>query len=147
MKKKLDKIITIILTVVMLTATIIPQNVGAENSISPYLLNTDKCVCSFSASTGTAYVNVTYDAKVDVFSHAKISVKIPKRFLGIFWSTVDIGYTDNEWIAYNYDTDGYFSNSFPLEDTGTYRAVFTVEIYGKDGSVDTIEDKITSTYD
>lgn len=90
---------------------------------------------------------MTYDAKVDVFSHAKISVKIPKRFLGIFWSTVDIGYTDNEWIAYNYDTDGYFSNSFPLEDTGTYRAVFTVEIYGKDGSVDTIEDKITSTYD
>lgn len=74
-------------------------------------------------------------------------MKIQKRFLGIFWSTVDIGYTDNEWIAYCYDLNGTVYNSFPLEDTGTYRAVFTVEIYGKDGSVDTIEDKITSTYD
>ena len=136
-----------LLTAVILLASILPLCVYAEDEISPYLLNTDKCICSFSAASGTAEVLVSYEAKESSFSYAKLTVKIQKRFLGVFWSTVDLGLTTDEWIAYNYSASGYFSNSFPLEKTGTYRAVFTVEIYGKDGSVDTIEDTITSTYD
>lgn len=88
-----------------------------------------------------AYASVSYNASSDVFSYAAISVKIQKRFLGVFWSTVD------EWEEILYDVNGFVENGTALEDTGTYRAVFTVEIYGKDGSVDTIEDKITSTYE
>lgn len=145
--KKIIKLLTMLLTAVTICVSILPLSVYAEDGISPYLLNTDKCVCSFSATTGTAYVGVTYEAKESNFSYAKLTVKIQKRFLGVFWSTVDLGLTSDAWIAYNYNTSGYFTNSFPLEKTGTYRAVFTVEIYGKDDTVDTIEDTITSNYD
>lgn len=145
--KKVTKFLTMLLTAVTLCVSIFPLFAYAENGISPYLLNTDKCVCTFSAANGSAYVGVTYETQEDRFSYAKLTVKIQKRFLGVFWSTVDLGLTTDEWIAYNYSASGYFSNSFPLEKTGTYRAVFTVKIYGKDGSVDTIEDTITSTYD
>lgn len=147
MKKKLAKLTITLLTVAILCANVLPLFASAESVITPRYSNCYDCTCYFVANSGQAYVSVTYTGNSSTFSYAKSTVKLQKRFLGIFWSTVDIGYTDNEWIAYNYDTDGYFSNSFPLEDTGTYRAVFTVEIYGKDGSVDTIEDKITSTYD
>lgn len=85
--------------------------------------------------------SVEYNAKSNVFSYATVTVKIQKRFLGVFWSKVD------EWTETSYSVNGYIENSTALEKTGTYRAVFTVEIYGKDGSVDTIEDTITSTYD
>ena len=145
--KKLTRTLTRLLTVAILCVSILPLYVCAEDGISTYLLNTDQCICSFSAASGTASIGVSYEAKEANFSYAKLTVKIQKRFLGVFWSTVDLGLTADEWIAYNYSASGFFSNSFPLEKTGTYRAVFTVEIYGKDGSVDTIEDTITSTYD
>lgn len=145
--KKLTRTLSLLLAIVTLYASILPLCVSAENGISPYLLNTDMCKCGFSAAAGIAEVIVSYEAKESNFSYAKLTVKIQKRFLGVFWSTVDLGLTTDEWIAYNYSASSFFSNSFPLEKTGTYRAVFTVEIYGKDGSVDTIEDTITSTYD
>ena len=133
--------------VATLCTSILPLFVSAQEEISPYLTNTNNCSCRFSASEAGAAVAVSYNAKSDVFSYAKITVKIQKRFLGIFWSTVDIGYTDNEWVTYCFNVNGYVETVFPLEKTGTYRAVFTVEIYGKDDTVDTIEDTITSTYD
>lgn len=145
--KKLTQILVMLIAVATLCTNVLPFFVSAEEAISPYYLNTNTCVCNFSASGGQAKPIVSYNAKSDVFSYAKVTVKIQKRFLGVLWSTVDIGYTDNEWIAYCYDVNGTVHNSFSLEDTGTYRAVFTVEIYGTDGSVDTIEDKITSTYE
>ena len=139
--KKLTRILPLLLTVVMLCAGILPLFVYAEDGISPYYLNTNNCNLYFSATSGVASATVTYKGNSSTFSHIVVTVKIQKRFLGIFWSNVD------EWTETCYDVNGYVNNSTPLEKTGTYRAVFTVEIYGKDGSVDTIEDTITSTYD
>lgn len=139
--KKLTKFLTLLLTVATLCTGILPFLASAADSITPYYSNTNNCYCYFVAAEGTAEAAVMYNAKSDVFSYATVAVKIQKRFLGIFWSTVD------EWEETCYDVNGYVENSTALEDTGTYRAVFTVEIYGKDGSVDTIEDKITSTYE
>lgn len=139
--KKFAKVLTLLLTVAMLSTGILPLYVFAQEEVSPYLLNTYNCACSFGAYDGEASARVTYQGKSSTFSHAVVTVKIQKRFLGVFWSTVD------EWTETCYDVNGLVSNSTPLEKTGTYRAVFTVKIYGKDGSVDTIEDTITSTYD
>ena len=147
MKKRIFKLIVTLLVLSTLCTTVLPLFASASDSITPYYNNCSRCSCAFNAASGSADVYVSYTGITSNFSQAKLTVKIQKRFLGLFWSTVDIGYTDNEWVAYNSSLSGEFYNSFPLEDTGTYRAVFTVEIYGKDGSVDTIEDKITSTYD
>ena len=139
--KKFAKNLTLLLMLVTLCTSILPLYVFAQEEISPYYLNVNNCYCYFSAANGTAQPTVTYKGVSGSFSYAKVTVKIQKRFLGVFWSTVD------EWTETCYDVNGLVSNSTPLEKTGTYRAVFTVEIYGKDGSVDTIEDTITSTYD
>lgn len=139
--KKFAKILTLLLMLATLCTSILPLYVFAQEEVSPYLLNTNNCACYFVVANGDAVAAVEYNAKSSSFSYAQITVKIQKRFLGVFWSTVD------EWTETCYDVNGYVDNSTPLEKTGTYRAVFTVEIYGKDGSVDTIEDTITSTYD
>lgn len=139
--KRFTKLSTMLLTAVILCTSILPLFANAAGEITPYYANTNICACSFAASNGQAIAAVTYKAKSAAFSYATITVKIQKRFLGIFWSTVD------EWTETCYDVNGCVENSTPLEDTGTYRAVFTVEIYGRDGSVDEIEDKITSTYE
>lgn len=141
--KKITKILPALLIVATICTGVLPLFASAEDAIVPYYLNTTYCNCYFAISqgTGTGTATVAYQAQSDAFSYATITVKIQKRFLGIFWSTVD------EWTETCYDVTGTVYNATALEDTGTYRAVFTVEIYGKDGSVDTIEDKITSTYE
>lgn len=139
--KKLAKFSTLLLILATLCTSILPLFVSAEEEISPYYLNTNSCYFSFVAANGTARPVVSYKGVSGSFSYANVTVKIQKRFLGVFWTKVD------EWTETCYDVNGLVSNTTPLEKTGTYRAVFTVKIYGKDGSVDTIEDTITSTYD
>lgn len=139
--KKLTKVVTVVLVVATICTGILPLQTSAETGITPRFINTYDCNCRFLAADGEAMANVSYNAKNNVFSHATITIKIQKRFLGVFWSTIA------EWRQTRYEVNGTYYNSTPLEDTGTYRAVFTVEIYGIDGSVDTIEDKITSTYE
>ena len=94
----------------------------------------------------TAYLVVRYNAIRDSFREAKITVQIQKRFLGLFWKTVDIGYTNDEWVAYSTDVNGYFNNTFTVDGKGTYRANITLEIKGNNGTSDVIEDTIERKY-
>ena len=139
--KRFLKLLSMLLTTVILCISLVPLFVSAESQISPCYVNTNTCDLHFDIAGNSAESVVTYIAQENTFSYASVYVKIQKRFLGVFWSTVD------EWTETCYDVYGTLYHITTLEDTGTYRAVFTVEIYGKDGSVDTIEDKITSTYE
>ena len=153
MKITAKRLITTFMAVLMLFLNCTPVVTSAspavynDSGISPYLSNCSSCTYSFSAVEGEAHVAVSYVAKSETFTYAKLTVKIQKRFLGVFWSTVDIGETNNEWIAYCYDELGDFYNSFPLDSTGTYRAVLTIQFYGTTGVVDEIEDTIVSVYE
>ena len=51
-----------------------------------------------------------------------------------------------EWNAYSTRVDGHLFNTFVLDGSGTYRAIFTLKITGNDGTVDTIEHTIESKY-
>lgn len=149
MRKILKSVIIAILTISVLATSniVVWADEGTNNQISPYLINCDRCVFSFNVvDPGKAQVSIVYTAKRDVFSEAIVSVKIQKRFLGIFWKTVDIGLPNNEWIDTSTDVNGVFYNSFDVDGTGTYRAIFTVEIIGIDGSADLIEDTIEAKY-
>lgn len=115
--------------------------------IMPLWNNTSQHNFYFTISpSGTAMVKATYNGTLG-FSYAKLTVKLQKRFMGLFWSTVDIGYTDNEWVAQSSLSADIFSNTFYLEDTGTYRAKITLEVFGTDGSVDTIEETLEYKYE
>ncbi len=152
MKKLSLKILSFALACTLFS--LLPVNVFAsddvelipQDNVAPCYENCGRCTTSFTVSGGTAYVGVSYDGYSDSFSYAKIKFKIEKQFLFFFWQTVDIGEPNNEWIAYCYDVDGYFNNSWYIgNNSGSYRGVFIIEIHGKDGTVDVIEDTIKST--
>jgi hypothetical protein len=149
MRKILKRFVIALLTISIFAGRgfVVLADSAADDQISPYYNNCYGCSCTFAVTdTGEAHVNVTYHAINDAFSEARVTVKIQKRFLGIFWKTVDIGLPNNEWIDTSTDINGVFYNSFDVDGTGTYRAIFTVEIIGIDGSVDVIEDTIESKY-
>lgn len=116
-------------------------------SISPRYTNCAECATNFYiTSSGVAYTDITYYAYSGVFTQANISVKIQKKTFLFFWSTVDIGTSDDIWRTTSTDIFGDIVYTLQLSDTGTYRAVITVEFMGNTGVVDTIEETIEAKY-
>ncbi len=157
MKNKILKFLSLILTCAIACSCAL--SISANGNISDEMLpdygdlvqpcysNCDSCATSFAVADGMAYMFVTYYAYTDSFTYAKLTAKIQKQVLGIFWTTVDIGTTNNEWVSYNYSIDGIFDKSYPVDGYGTYRVLYTLEVYGNDGTVDVIEDTIKCVYD
>ena len=81
-----------------------------------------------------------------VTTGATITSYIEKRTLGLFWSKVDIGEANNEWVDVSTDYADAFVHEFWLEDTGTYRATVVYEISGTGGSTDVIDYEQQRTY-
>lgn len=152
MKNVTRKILCSCLAAILLClSTVVPVvasgNAAVANEVNPRLSHCSSATLTFTvADPDTAHVGVTYYGYPDSFVQAKVTVQIQKRFLGLFWKTVDIGYTNNKWVAYSNDVNGYFYNTFTVDGTGTYRANFTLEITGSDGTVDVMEDTIESKY-
>ena len=149
MKKFLKRFMVVFLTISILATNniaILATQVE-DDQISPRYTNTEMCSLAFTVvAPGEAHINITYNGISGVFREARATVKIQKRFLLIFWNTVDIGLPNNEWTATSTDREGYFYNCFDVDGTGTYRAIFTVEIIGTDGSVDLIEETREDKY-
>ena len=119
-----------------------------DSSIAPCYESDVTHNFSFAISdSGMATIMIRYSANSSNFSQAKVTVKLQKRVLGLFWTTVDIGATDNLWVDYSSDSSGIFSFSTGLEDEGTYRAVITLEITTTSGTSDVIEDKVQATHE
>ena len=135
--RKITKTLVAILLIAILSMTSITA--FANESISPRLSHTDGAKFSFSATANGGYIDVTYYG-YDSFERADLTVKIEKRFLLFFWNEVDT------WTASSTDTDGYFSHTFALTGSGTYRASFTLNVTGNSSTVDTITSEIESKY-
>ncbi len=135
--------VTLLLVIVLLSANF---TAVYASDVMPIFDHCATCELSFYVTGGLAYVTVDYCANYTTFTHMSASVKIQKRFLGIFWTTVDIGYEDNVWTAGCTDNPGLLSLHVPIEDTGVYRAVFEVKFYGTTGTVDEIDHKIECEY-
>lgn len=114
--------------------------------ITPYYNNTVSASTTVSiSSTGKITITNSYNGRKDVTTKAVITTYIEKRFLGIFWTRVDIGTTDDEWVdtIYNYYYAG--DHSFQLESTGTYRVTVEYVISGS-GGADEIVKEIEKKY-
>ena len=114
--------------------------------VSPRLSNCDAATMQFLVIDNTLCICVSYNAKPDTFTHAKLTVSFQKKYMLFFWKTVEIGYIDEEWTGYCYDLDGYFYQEFPATGSGTYRANFYFEVYGTSGVTDVIEETIEDKY-
>ena len=151
----MKKLLTLILILSMIFVSIVgglsisatEYSLSDGGGISPRFTNCNVCEFTFQVlDPGEAHVLVTYVAKEDVFVQAKLTVKIQKKFLGMFWQTLTINGSHDEWCAYSYAVEDDFYKCFPIDGAGTYRAIMCLEVYGTSGTVDIIEDTIEYKY-
>ena len=161
MKRRVRHVLSVALACVMMLTNAAVVNAGTvyEADADMYIIgNQDSGIApcyesdvthSFSftiSNTGTANIRARYSANSSNFSQAKVTVKLQKKVLGLFWTTVDIGETDNLWVDCSSNSSGIFSFSTGLADEGTYRVVITLEITTTSGTTDVIEGKVQATY-
>lgn len=91
------------------------------------------------SDSGILTVDNQYYGFEGTTTKAVITTYIEKKTLGLLWTRVDIGQTDNKWVDTVYGYENSVSHSFQLESTGTYRVVTTFVIYGTGGTADEIE--------
>lgn len=133
--------VSLFLAFMMVWASVVPVYASdSAEDIMPLLENTYDCAVHFDiTASGKAEFTVDYCGR-ETCTGATVTVKIQKRTLLVFWTTV------YEWEATSTEQYDFLYGSTQLEDTGTYRAVFKVEIHGTSGVTDVIEDKIQQEY-
>lgn len=136
MKKIVKTLMLISLAMIMCLTSIPVYASEAERGISPRLTHTNAASFSFNATSSVGYIDSTYTAVDTTFVSAKLTVKVEKKFLLFFWSEVDT------WTSTCTEVFGDFYYEMPLTGSGTYRASFTLEVTGTDGTVDVITNSI-----
>ena len=131
---------SVFLAIVMVCMSVIPS-FATDDGISTYLTNCYEATMTFGVADGEASIYVSYTGRSSTFTQAKLTVQIQKKFLGLFWRDAA-----DEWVGYCTDVDGYFYDDIPIDGTGTYRAVFKLEVFGSTGVTDVIEDTIQYKY-
>ena len=110
--------------------------------------NNVSSVSSYAEISSSGVITITnkFSASTSVFTKANIKTYIERKTLGLFWTRVDIGQTDDEWNDVTYDNVYSGTHSHQLEKTGKYRVTVEYVIYGSGGSADTIIREIEETY-
>lgn len=140
MKKTIKTFLLLTLSILMCFVSIPVYAEEKENQVMPRLSHMDEASFAFNATSSGGYINVNYTANEASFVSAKLTVKVEDRYLWVFWSEV------GTWTTTCTDVDGFLSYVMPLNAAGTYRATFTLEVTGKDGTVDVITDTLESSY-
>lgn len=142
MKKRSVSIILLVVTLISIFAVTVT---AAE--VMPRLNNTAATSTNFTITTaGKATISATYDGYRGTTTGATVTSYIEKRTLGLFWSRVDIGQPNNEWVDTSSDYTDFFGHEFWLDSKGTYRATVVYEISGTGGATDVIEYEQERTY-
>lgn len=145
MKKTLKKALSLFFASCFIILTFAAP-VGAASEVAPQMANAREVNVLADVSSGTLTAKITYKGISGVTSKVVITTYIQKKTLGLFWTKVDIGQTDNEWVdtvtSLNYS--GTHSHSLPS--TGTYRAVSEFVVYGSAGSADKETRRCEVTY-
>ena len=138
MKKTIKSIILILMSMLMCLTSIPVCAAESENQVMPRLSHIGDASFSFDATSSVGYIGADYTGYAPSFVSAKLTVKVEKRFLWAFWN--DVG----TWTTTSTDIHGNFYHEMSLNGSGTYRATFTLEVTGTDGTVDVITDTLES---
>ena len=145
MKKLAKKLITLTLAICFLITPVALVANAAE--IQPRLNNTISTATTMGiSSSGKLTVAYNYVGVPGVTTKAVITTYVEKRFLGIFWSRVDIGTTNDEWVDTVYQDQYSGGRSYQLSSSGTYRVTVQYKIYGSGGAADVLDYEGTDSY-
>ena len=98
------------------------------------------------SSSGLSEVSVSYYGIKNVTTKVAVTTYIQKRTLGLFWTKVDIGTANNQWVDTSTELSGYFIHKTQLKSKGTYRVVIKIVFSGSGGSDDIIEQNLEKKY-
>ena len=97
-------------------------------------------------SNGHLQASLSVTGYVKKTTHISVELYVEKRILGLFWSRVDIGCTNNIWTdsTSNYSYSNLFTTN--LSSSGTYRVTATYTVSGTGGTADVIVKTSTASY-
>lgn len=136
MKKTIKSILLILMSMLICLTSISVYAAESENQVMPRLSHMDGASFAFDATSSVGYIAADYTGYSASFVSAKLTVKVEKRFLWAFWN--DVG----TWTSTSTELFGSFYHEMSLNGSGTYRATFTLEVTGTDGTVDVVESVI-----
>ena len=143
--KQARKILALFQAILLLAGMAI--SVHATEEITPYYSNVSSAAVSASVSSdGLLEITNRYYGFQGKMAKAVITTYVEKRFLGLFWTRVDIGVDDNQWVDTIYDYTYVGAHAFQLSSTGTYRITTTFVFSGNDGTIDEIVSTDQITY-
>lgn len=143
-KKMLAAILTLCLAIVPVCSV---SAATPQNEIMPLYNNVNTATANLDVTnSGKLTINYKYAGFSGVTTRAVITTYIEKKTLGLFWTRVDLGNTNDEWVDTIYDYRYTGSRTFQLPSSGTYRVTVNFKIYGSGGSADEIEKDIKFSY-
>lgn len=146
MKRRIIMLVMLVAILCTFAASVTAAVIGDEG-ITPYYNNTSGTSTNFTITTaGKATITAVYNGHSGITTGATVTSYIEKRTLGIFWTKVDIGEPNNEWVDSSTAHYDVFGHEFWLEDKGTYRATVVYEISGTGGATDVIDYEQERTY-
>lgn len=138
---KIKKLLAIILVCTSLVSifSIVSYAATLENVTPRYNNVVSASTAVVISDDGEITISNRYTGTNGTTTKGVITTYIEKKTLGLFWTRVDIGRTNDEWVdtIYNYKYVG--SHSYQLQSTGKYRVTVTFVIYGNNGAADEIE--------
>ncbi len=150
MKKQIKGLLGIVLVLCLLIVPFCSISAAAaipKDEITPLYNNVSNATANLGISdNGKMTINYSYVGSSGITTKAVITTYIEKKVLGLFWTRVDIGTTNDEWVdtINNYKYTG--SRTHQLSSSGTYRVTIKFKIYGTGGSADEIERQIKASY-
>lgn len=145
-KRALASILVLCLSVVPF-CSVSASAATPQDEIMPLYNNVSNATANLGISdSGKMTINYSYVGSSGITTKAVITTYIEKKILGLFWSRVDIGTTNDEWVdtINNYKYTG--SRTYQLSSSGTYRVTIKFKIYGTGGSADEIERQVKASY-
>lgn len=130
---KTNKVLILFLAVIVMFSSLCqPVYADSEGLRYNYVISADS-VPSVD-STGYLYVSFSYTGYNGITTGAKITTYVQKRILGIFWTKVDNGQPNNEWVDNVTGSSYRGHHELQLSSTGTYRVTSEFIIYATTGS-------------
>ena len=132
MKTRKKALILFLVGIIMFSSLCQPVQAESEGLRYNYV-STVQSVPSVDSS-GYLYIAISYTGYNGITTGAKITTYVQKRILGIFWSRVNNGQPNNEWVDNVSGWSYHGHHELQLPSTGKYRITSEFTIYAATGS-------------
>ena len=149
MKEQIKKILVALLVLCLSIVPVFSVSAAAatQEEVMPLYNNTASVTTAMNInSSGKMTISYQYSGYPSTTTKAVITTYIEKKTLGLFWSRVDIGTTDDQWVDTINDYRYTGSRTYQLSSSGTYRVTVVYKIYGSGGAADEIEYQAKDSY-